>query len=323
MVAEVIEAMGSSLNGTVVDATVGAGGHAAAIMDAHPRVRVIGFDRDPEAIEVARERLSGYGDRVALRMVNFGNLAPALSAESVGEGEVSAILLDLGASGMQLKNAGRGFSFSHEGPLDMRMGPDATDTAESLLGRLDEDAIALIIREYGEDRNARKIARRIVSERNAGSMRSTADLARVAAAVAGGSGGKRGRTGSRAARGRTGSRAARGRRHPATRTFQAVRIAVNDELAAIERVLPQATAALCRGGRMVVISFHSLEDRIVKRFFARESRDCVCPPEMPECRCGHVRSLTPVTRKPVVASPAETASNPEARSAKLRAAERL
>lgn len=286
-----------------MDATVGAGGHAEAILTASSRVTVLGLDRDPEAVEVACRRLARFGERAQVRQANFRELATTLRAEGVTE--VAAILFDLGTSGMQLKNPRRGFSFMAEGPLDMRMGPDAHGTAETLLNRLSEEELARIIGEYGEERYARRIARRIVAGRGLGGLSTTKDLARIIADCV--------------------PPPSRGREqlHPATRTFQAIRIAVNDELIALEEALPQALAALRVTGRLAVISFHSLEDRRVKQFFAREARDCLCPPTIPVCRCGHKKQLTPLTRKPLVPGAPEIMANPQARSAKLRVAERV
>jgi len=300
LVAEVLSFFARVSHGTVVDATVGGGGHAEAILDAFPGAVLLGLDRDPEAVKISTERLARFGDRARIRLANFRDLASVLRSE--GTAGPSAILFDLGTSAMQMDDPERGFSFSAPGPLDMRMGPDAECTAERLLSGREAD-LEKIIREYGEERFARSIARAIARERRDGVLKSTTDLARVTAGkvrVAHNDG-----------------------IHPATRTFQAIRIAVNDELAALEEALPQASAALAAGGRMAVISFHSLEDRIVKRFIVRESHDCICPPEMVICRCGHARTLSAVTRKPVVPGADEVARNHRARSARLRVAEKL
>jgi len=300
---EVVEALSPSLEGTVVDCTVGAGGHAEAILEASKKATVLGIDRDPEAVGRSRDRLSRFGKRARIRQGNFRRLREILAEEGVGE--VAAVLLDLGVSGIQLRNPERGFSFLRDGPLDMRMGPDSRDTAASLLERLDERELGKVIWEYGEDRNARRIARRIVADRERASLNTTAELARLVSSCARPSGGSRRRI------------------HPATRTFQAIRIAVNDELGAIELALPQAVEALRSGGRVAAISFHSLEDRLVKRFFAGEARGCICPPEVPVCRCDHSPTVSVLTRKPVMATVRELDENPEARSAKLRVAEKI
>lgn len=296
--AEVVSLLAPALDGVVVDATVGAGGHAEALLAAAPGCTLLGIDRDPAALDLARARLAGFGDRVRLRRGNFRDLAALLDAERVGA--PGAILMDLGVSSMQLDDPARGFSFRAPGPLDMRMGPDAPRTAADLLRALDAGELARVIRTYGEDRHAGAIARRIAAALETGGIASTADLARV---VAGGMG-------------------AHERIHPATRTFQALRIAVNEELEALSDVLPQALAALRPGGRLAVISFHSLEDRIVKRAFRDAAAECVCPPGLPVCRCGHVRTADLLTRHPVEAGETEVADNPRARSAKLRAVRR-
>jgi 16S rRNA (cytosine1402-N4)-methyltransferase len=207
---------------------------------------------------------------------------------------------------MQLDDAGRGFSFLQEAPLDMRFSPAQGVTAADLVNGLSEAELADLIFRYGEDRNARRIARAITSNRP---LWTTKQLAEVVVAASG--------------HRRPGSVASRERIHPATRTFQALRIVVNDELGALERVLPQAASALRAGGRLVVISFHSLEDRIVKEFVRRESRDCLCPPRQPVCTCGHTATFREVNRKPILPTLAEVQVNPRARSAKLRIAERI
>jgi 16S rRNA (cytosine1402-N4)-methyltransferase len=300
LVPEVLSSFAEVSHGAIVDATVGGGGHAEAILDAFPSAVLLGIDRDPAAVEIATGRLARFGNRARVRLANFRDLSSVLSAERIGG--VSAILFDLGTSAMQMDDPARGFSFGAPGPLDMRMGPDAECTAEQLLSARAEE-LEKIIREYGEERFARSIARAIVAERKQGVLKNTADLARIIAGKV------------RISR--------HDRIHPATRTFQAIRIAVNDELAALSEALPAAASALVPGGRMAVIAFHSLEDRIVKRFIVRESRDCVCPPEMVVCRCGHVRALTALTRKPVVPGEDEVARNPRSRSARLRVAEKL
>jgi 16S rRNA (cytosine1402-N4)-methyltransferase len=287
----------------VVDGTAGGGGHAEAILNAAPGATLLALDRDPVAVAAATRRLLPFGARARVRLGNFRDLAALLAAEALEP--PSAILLDLGTSAMQLGDPGRGFSFAAAGPLDMRMGPDAAHSAGELLHGLDAEALANVLYELGEERLSRRIARLLVEARGRGELKTTADLARLVA--------------------RCVPPPRRGEKtlHPATRTFQAIRIAVNDELGALEAVLPQALAALRPGGRLAVIAFHSLEDRIVKQFIARESRDCICPPEIPVCRCGHHATLKAVTRKPDIAGEAETDANPRARSAKLRVAEKF
>ncbi len=283
--------------GVYVDATLGAAGHALGILRASaPDGRLLGLDADPEAVAFARQVLQPFGERLTLRTANFRRLAAV--ARSAGFDRVDGVLLDLGLSSRQLAAAERGFAFQREGPLDMRLDPRRGTTAADLVNDLPEADLADLIRRYGEERHARRIARAIVAARP---LTTTAELAQVVARAVG----------------------RRGRIHPATRTFQALRIAVNDELGALAEALPQALDLLAGGGRLAVIAFHSLEDRLVKRFFRQESRDCICPPEAPVCTCGHRAGLRIVTRKPIRPTPEEVARNPRSRSARLRIAERL
>ncbi len=297
---EVLALLAIAPGAVIVDATVGAGGHAAALLEAAgPEGRLLGIDRDPDALAIARERLAGFGDRVMLVQGCSDRMAALAAAAGITTAD--AILMDLGVSSMHLDRAVRGFSFVHDGPLDMRMDPtDAGPTAADLVNTLDEDELADLIRRYGEDRHARRIARQIVQERP---FYRTGELAAAIAAAL--------------------TFPRREKIHPATRTFQALRIAVNDELGMLERALPQAVELLRPGGRLAVISFHSLEDRIVKRFFRRESMDCICPPGQPVCTCSHRAAVRLVTRRPVTATAAEVAANPRSRSAKLRVVEKL
>ena len=284
LLAEVLDALRPTPGGTYVDCTVGAGGHAAAILDASsPDGRLLGIDADPEALATAAERLAPFGDRVRLVHRNYRELSRVLT-ETITP-PPHGILLDLGVSSMQLDRAARGFSFQSDGPLDMRLDPTGGDTAADLVNTLPERELADLIFRYGEERHSRRIARSITARRTSARFETTADLART---IAGAAGGRRGGI------------------HPATRTFQALRIAVNDELRGLEQALPQATDALAPGGRLAVISFHSLEDRIVKQYM--RSR-----PEQ----------LHILTKKPVVATEAEQRANSRSRSAKLRAAEKL
>jgi 16S rRNA (cytosine1402-N4)-methyltransferase len=287
-----------------VDCTVGGGGHTERILEAaSPDGRVLGLDADPAAIARVGERLARFGDRLVLRQANFrdlGDVAPA-----AGFALVDGILLDLGLSSFQLGDAGRGFGFRAGGPLDMRFDPTRGEPAAALLARLDEDALADLFRRYGEEPHARTIARAIVAARRQAPVRTAEELAGIV---------------EQAVPRRPGPR---GRIHPATRVFQALRIGVNDELAALGDVLGAALALLRPGGRLVVLSYHSLEDRIVKRFVAAERRGCTCPPVFPVCVCGRVPRLRAVGRQPVMPSETEVAANPRARSARLRAAERL
>jgi len=283
--------------GRYIDATVGMGGHARGLLErSAPDGRLLALDRDPEALDLARRRLAPYEGRAVFVCGKFGDLRE--HAVRAGFDSVQGILLDLGVSSLQLDRAERGFSFQADGPLDMRMGPDAETNAATIVNEWPESEVARIIYEYGEERRSRRIARAICSARP---IETTGQLAEVVAGAAGHS----------------------GRIHPATRTFQAIRIAVNDELGSLSRALPQAVELLSPGGRVAVISFHSLEDRIVKRFFARESRDCICPPRIPQCVCGHRATVSLVTKKPIVATQEEVLRNPRSRSARLRIAERL
>jgi 16S rRNA (cytosine1402-N4)-methyltransferase len=285
-------------DGLFIDGTVGAGGHAAAILEAAPQSRLLGFDRDLRSLDVARAALALYQDRVTLVHANFDTMGK-IAAEH-GFGVVDGILLDLGISSMHVDDPTRGFAFRAEGPLDMRFDPTgAGPSAADLVNTLEVEELADLIYEYGEERDSRRIARAIIAARP---MHSTRELAEVL---------------ERAHRG------PRDRIHPATRTFQALRIAVNDELGAVERVLPQAIALLRPGGRLAVISFHSLEDRIVKDYFRQEATDCICPPKQPICTCNHHATIKLINRKPVIADETEIAANPRSRSAKLRIAEKL
>jgi 16S rRNA (cytosine1402-N4)-methyltransferase len=287
-----------------VDCTVGGGGHTERILEAaSPDGRVLGLDADPAAIERVGERLARFGDRLVLRQANFRELADV--APPAGFDAVDGVLLDLGLSSFQLADAERGFGFRAGGPLDMRFDPTRGEPAASLLGRLDEVALADLFRRYGEEPHARRIARAVVDARRTTPVETAEDLAALVERVVPRRPGPRGRI------------------HPATRTFQALRIAVNDELGALAAVLAAALDLLRPGGRLVVLSYHSLEDRLVKRFVAAERRGCTCPPSFPVCVCGRVPRLRPVGPQPVVPSEAEVAANPRARSARLRVAERL
>jgi 16S rRNA (cytosine1402-N4)-methyltransferase len=295
---QIILALRPDSSGRYVDATVGAGGHAAGILEAaSPSGRLLGLDLDPQALAIASQRLSQFGDRAVLVQASYTSLSQQL--QRLGWDTVQGIVIDLGVSSMQLDTPERGFSFQTDGPLDMRFNPNAPTSAADLINHLPEDELADIIWRYGEDRFSRRIAHAVVQHRP---FQSTHQLAEVIV---------------RAYRGN------QGRTHPATRTFQALRIAVNEELQSIEEVLPQAIQALDPGGRLAVISFHSLEDRMVKQFFRREGKDCICPPEQPVCTCNHKASIREINRHPIEAEPQETKENPRSRSAKLRVAEKL
>ncbi len=273
--------------GLYLDGTVGAGGHAAGLLErSAPDGRLIGLDRDPAALTVARERLAAFGERVRLIQAPYTRMA-----EFAEEASVDGILLDLGLSSLQLGDPARGFSFQTDGPLDMRFGPDTERTAAEIVNEWPLEDLADVLFEYGEERHSRRIARAIGAARPVPSTRALAEI--VARALPGGE---------------------RQRRslHPATRTFQALRIAVNEELEAVAQVLPVALRLLRPGGRLAVIAFHSLEDRLVKRFFRAQAVATSVP-----------ASLREVTRKPMEPTPDEAAENPRARSAKLRVAEKL
>jgi 16S rRNA (cytosine1402-N4)-methyltransferase len=285
--------------GVVVDATIGRGGHASRLLDAAPQIELVGIDRDPEAVDAARARLSAHASRIRIVRDDFARLATVL--ERLGVATVRGVLFDLGVSSPQLDEAARGFSFRHDGPLDMRMDPSRRISADDVVNHYSERDLARVIRRYGEERWAARIARAIVGRRP---LRSTAALAEV---VSGAIPAPARRTGG----------------HPARRTFQAIRIEVNDELAELSAALPAALGPMEAGARMVVVSYHSLEDRTVKRFFADAARGCICPPDFPVCRCGAEATLRVLTRRPVRPAPEEVDRNPRSSAAKLRAAERI
>ena len=294
---EIITALQPHAGARYIDGTLGAGGHSFGILQASaPDGELLGLDLDPTAISLATERLAPYGARAIIRQGSYAGMQA--QAAALGWGQVDGILLDLGVSSMQIDTAERGFSFLQDGPLDMRFSPTAGSTAASLVNQLSEDELADLIYKYGEDRNGRKIARLICANRP---FETTSQLAGLLK--------KHIHSGEKI--------------HPATRTFQALRIAVNDELAVIEGVLPTAISMLKPGGRLAVISFHSLEDRIVKDAFRKEATDCLCPPRQPMCTCGHKASVQLVNKKPIMASETETLKNSRARSAKLRIVEKI
>jgi 16S rRNA (cytosine1402-N4)-methyltransferase len=301
-VATMLAAMPGSLQ---IDATLGGGGHAERILEASdPDGRLLGLDADGAAIARVRARLTPrFGDRLRLRQANFRELAAVGPAE--GFGSVDGCLFDLGLSSFQLADAGRGFGIRTGGPLDMRFDTGRGVPAAELLASLDAAELTALFRKYGEEPFAGRIARAIVEARRMAPIRTAEELAAVVERVA--------------------PARAPGRRrvHPATRVFQALRIAVNEELDALEAGLAAALDLLRPGGRLVVLSYHSLEDRIVKRFFQAERRGCTCPPEVPVCVCGRAPRLRLVVSKGLVPGEAEIAANPRARSARLRAAERL
>ena len=286
-------------DGTLVDATVGLGGHSEALLERHPNVRLIGIDRDPEALERSRQRLSRFGDRVTLVRGRHESLIDILKQS--GTEHVTGLLADLGVSSMQLDDAARGFSFRFDAPLDMRMGPEGKSAAD-LVNELDEYELTKVLRDYGEEPMARRIARAIVHARVEGPIETTTQLANVIKSV------KKPRF---------------GEIDPSTLTFQALRIAANEELVGLDRFADDAVSALEANARVAIISFHSLEDRIIKRAFRRLEGECTCPPNMPVCGCGAKADIRQLTGRPLTASEEEISSNPRSRSAKLRVAEKL
>ena len=289
----------SRKDGTVVDATVGLGGHAEALLERHPDVRLIGIDRDPEALGRSRQRLSRFGDRVTLVRGRHESLIDILKQSGIDA--VSGLLADLGVSSMQLDDASRGFSFRFDAPLDMRMGAEGR-TAADLVRELEEYELMRILRDYGEEPKARRIARAIVEARTEAPIETTSRLAEIIRGV---------------------KRARYGEIDPSTLTFQALRIAINEELIGLDRFVDDAVSVLESGARVAIISFHSLEDRIVKRAFRRLEGECTCPPGMPVCGCGAKAIVEIVTNRPLTASEEEETRNPRSRSAKLRVAEKL
>lgn len=303
MPGEVVELLAPRSGGLYLDGTVGGGGHARLILEASaPDGRLIGLDRDPSALDAAGGELTPFGARVTLLCGSFADLAGHLA--SLGVEAVDGILLDLGVSSHQLDTPARGFSFREDGPLDMRMDPAQPEGAAELLARADEDALKRIFREYGEERWAGRIAREIVKVREAAPLTTTRQLAELVCRVVPGG-------------------YVPQRIHPATRVFQALRIAVNGELEALEAGLAAALDGLNPGGRLVVISFHSLEDRLVKQFFRAAAGPCICPPRLPVCVCDRRAQVKILTPRGVRPTEGEIAANPRSRSAVLRAIERL
>ncbi len=294
---EIIAALRPESPGLYVDATLGAGGHAWGILhQSEPGGMLLGLDVDPRALELAHQRLTSFSGRFHLVHSSYTELRNVLL--TLGWDHVDGIVIDLGVSSMQIDSPERGFSFQKDGPLDMRFDPSQPVSAEDILNGLPEQEIADLLWKYGEERNSRRIARIIVENRP---VKTTLQLSELIRRVSPGH---------------------RDRINPATRTFQALRIAVNHELVSLESFLPQAVSSLKPGGRLAVISFHSLEDRIVKQFFRYESRDCVCPPEQPVCTCGHQAIIKEITRHPLSAQEDEVRENPRARSARLRIIEK-
>lgn len=298
MTAEVVEFLVTRSDGLYIDCTVGAGGHARQLLLNAPAGRLLGLDLDAEAIQTAGEALRQFPERVTLVRANFSTLREA--ARTSGFEPADGVLMDLGFSSMQLDHAERGFSYANEGPIDMRLDAGSGRTAGQLIAHAHERGLAEIIRDFGEERRAHPIARAIISARDNERLETTADLAEAVI-----------------------STKPRNRTKTLARVFQALRIAVNGELENLREGLRQAEQVLKPGGRIAVISYHSLEDRIVKRFFVHAADPCTCPRDLPECVCGLKPTMRIITRRVVTPRSAEIARNPRARSAKLRVAERL
>jgi 16S rRNA (cytosine1402-N4)-methyltransferase len=295
---EIIHLLQPHRTGRYVDGTVGAGGHARGILKASdPDGLLLGLDVDAQALQIARTRLESYRNRVTLVQSSFEKLSQQINAQ--GWQKVDGILLDLGISSMQLDTPERGFSFQKDAFLDMRFDLQNPLRAFDLVNGLSEKELADLLYKYGEERRSRQVAHAIVRARP---VKTTLQLATTVAGV---------------------TRSGKPGMHPATRTFQALRIAVNQELEALSEALPQAIKALIPGGRLAVIAYHSLEDRIVKQYFRTESKDCICPPKQPVCNCGHSASIKLITKRPIRPQIDEIEENPRARSARLRVAEKI
>jgi 16S rRNA (cytosine1402-N4)-methyltransferase len=298
LTSEVISILQPRPAGCYVDATVGAGGHAIAILEkSSPSGRLLGIDQDPTALEISAQRLSQFKDRVNLKNGNFASLDALI--QEVSWHFIDGIIFDLGVSSMQIETPARGFSFLKDGPLDMRFNPEGSISAADILNNQNEEEIAKILWENGEEPKARQIASAIYRNRP---LETTFELAQIVA---------------------TTYKGIHKRIHPATKTFQAIRMEVNQELQSLRTALEMSLQKLKIGGRLAVISFHSLEDRLVKQFIRRESQDCICPPQLPICTCGHKASLKNLTRHAILPSESEVEENPRARSAHLRAAEKV
>ncbi|MDQ0168630.1 MULTISPECIES: 16S rRNA (cytosine(1402)-N(4))-methyltransferase RsmH [Paenibacillus] len=306
---EATEGLNIKQDGIYVDCTLGGGGHSSVIASKlGPGGRLIALDQDDWALDNAREKLAAYGDRITLVKTNFRDLEQVLKELDIpqkdGVPQVDGILYDLGVSSPQFDEGERGFSYNHDAPLDMRMDQDAFLTAKEIVNEWPENEIAQILYRYGEEKFSRRIARVIVDKRSQSPIETTGELVELI------------KEGIPAAARRTGG-------HPAKRSFQALRIAVNDELGAFEEGLHQAVRCLAPGGRVSVITFHSLEDRICKQIFSSYLEKCTCPPDFPLCVCGGKGTLRLVNRKPMIPTESELAENSRARSAKLRVAEKL
>jgi len=295
---EVLDVLNPVPGGLYVDGTIGAGGHSRGILErSSPDGQLIGIDRDPAALALAGSNLAEFSDRVTLIHGSYVELVSHLNNRNWHT--VDGILIDLGLSTMQLDTPERGFSFRFDAPLDMRFDPDQSFSAADLVNEYTREELAEIIFTYGEEKFSRRIADAIIANRPLATTKELAELIKGVVPYT------------------------RSKIHPATRTFQALRIVVNNELNALEVFLPAALEVLKPGGRLAVIAFHSLEDRIVKRYFREESKDCICPPEIPICVCSHKAKIKEISRRPIRPEDSEIDENPRARSAKLRAAEKI
>ena len=299
---ECIDALNIKPDGIYVDGTLGGAGHSSRIAAKLTTGRLIGIDRDPVALKAAGERLAPFGDRVTLVHSNFADMDSAL--KDLGISGVDGILLDLGVSSPQLDDGQRGFSYMADAPLDMRMNSEDTLDAKQIVNQWSYEELKRILYDYGEERYAPRIASAICKRREEKPIETTLELVDII-------------------RSAMPAAALREKQHPAKRSFQAIRIAVNDELGSVERVMERAVPCLNPGGRLAVITFHSLEDRIVKNAMAKAAKGCTCPPEFPVCVCGKKPQVKLVTRKPIISGDEELERNPRARSAKLRVCEKL
>ncbi len=303
LVKEVVEWIHGKDGGIYVDATIGSGGHAVALLETYPDIALlVGIDQDAQAVAIAKKNLAAFHKRAIVAHGNFTTIKTILGTLHIEH--IDGIIFDLGVSSMQLSNPLRGFSFMAEGPLDMRMDQNSAVQAQDLINTSTASELEEILRTYGEERWARRISRAIHSHRNTQPISTTTELSRII-------------SGAIPARYRSPAI------HPATRTFQALRIAVNNELKNLHHALDEACDLLNSGGRMGVISFHSLEDRIVKQKFQQWQKGCTCPPRVPQCICGNEKTITMLTKKPIVPTRDEVQVNPRSRSAKLRVAKKI
>lgn len=303
LLAETLDLLDPKDGQTIVDATLGLGGHTKAILELSEKIQIVGIDQDGEALSYAKKLLKAFAGRCKIFQANFIDIKQVLKDAEIEK--VDGIIADLGVSSLQLDSKERGFSFRFDAPLDMRMNLDSdNETAAELLERLSEEEIADLIYQYGEERFSRRIARRIVERRKIGQpVKTTSELAELVT--------------------RSVRRSRKDKIHPATRTFQALRIAVNNEIEILEGFIRDSVSLLNPGGRLIVITFHSIEDRIIKRTMQNLAGKCFCPPKFPKCVCGTSKEVTILTRKPIISSHQEQLENPRSRSAKLRACYRI